>query len=180
VSPFKFFEGWLNDPTFIELVRKLWVKILEESQTLAAVLFVENINRLKQATKEWAREKKFKEDKEVIDIETKLAELFDGNGQGFINQEAKEQLYGLETRCRSILEERKVQWRLKIRALWLAYGDENTKFFQAYARGRKMNNTIWALKNQRGEEVNKHNDLVELDTAHFKDIFTAQQGAYIA
>jgi len=94
-SPFKFFEGWLKDPTFIELVRKLWVKIQEESQTPTAILFVENLKRLKQATKEWAREKKFKEDKEVIDIKTKLAELYDGNGQGFINQEAKEQLYGL-------------------------------------------------------------------------------------
>ena len=42
-----------------------------------------------------------------------------------------------------------------------------------------MNNTIWALKNQRGEEVNKHFDLVELDIAHFKDLFTAQQGTSI-
>jgi hypothetical protein len=54
------------------------------------------------------------------------------------------------------------------------------KFFQAYARGRKMNNTIWALKNQRGEEVNKHTDLAELGIAHFKDLFTAQQGTSIA
>jgi hypothetical protein len=129
-SPFKFFEGWLNDPTFIELVRKLWVKIPEETQTPAAVLFVDNLNRLKQATKGWAREKKLKEDKEVLDIEAKLAELFDGDGQGFINQEAKEQLYGLETRRRVILAEREAQWRLKSRALWLACGDENTNFFK--------------------------------------------------
>jgi hypothetical protein len=43
VSPFKFFEGWLNDPTFLDLVRELWVNIPEDSQFAAAIVFVENL-----------------------------------------------------------------------------------------------------------------------------------------
>jgi len=46
---------------------------------------VENLKRLKQATKVWAREKKLKEDKEVIEIDSKLEDLHDGEGQGFLN-----------------------------------------------------------------------------------------------
>jgi hypothetical protein len=180
VSPFKFFEGWLNDPTFLDLVRELWVNIPEDSQFPAAVLFVENLKRLKQATKGWAREKKLKEDKEVIDIDSKLAELHDGEGQGFLNQETKEQLFGLEKRRRAILAEREAQWRLKSRALWLACGDENTKFFQAFSKGRKMTNTIWSLRNQRGEEVKNHNELAKLGTEHFKELYSAQEETSIA
>jgi hypothetical protein len=29
-------------------------------------------------------------------------------------------------------------------------GDENTKFFQAYSKGRKLTNMIWSMKNNQG------------------------------
>jgi len=37
--------------------------------------------------------------------------------------------------------------------LWLSCGDENTKFFQAFAKGRKMANIVWSLRDRAGEEV---------------------------
>jgi hypothetical protein len=36
-------------------------------------------------------------------------------------------------------------------ALWLQSGDENTKLFQAYEKGRKMENTIWSLNDPSGQ-----------------------------
>jgi hypothetical protein len=42
----------------------------------------------------------------VIDIDSKLEELHDGEGQGFLNQETKEQLFVLEKIHRAILAER--------------------------------------------------------------------------
>jgi len=54
-SPFKLLEGWITDPTFLELVKDLWVKIPEHSQTPAAVRFGENLKGLKQETKKWAK-----------------------------------------------------------------------------------------------------------------------------
>jgi hypothetical protein len=149
-SPFKFFEGWLSDPSFQDLVREMWVPIMEGNQVPAAVQFVENLKRLKQATKGWAREKNLKDERELRDIESTLSELQDGAGQGFSSQEAKELLYGLEKRRRVLLEEKEAHWRLKSRALWLSCGDENTKFFQAFAKGRKMANTIWGLRDRMG------------------------------
>jgi hypothetical protein len=35
------------------------------------------------------------------------------------------------------LEWKEDKWRLKRKVPWLAEGDENTKFFQNYAKGRK-------------------------------------------
>jgi len=40
------------------------------------------------------------------------------------------------------LEAKEKEWRLKRKDLWLQSGDENTKLFQAYAKGKKMANTI--------------------------------------
>jgi hypothetical protein len=105
-----------------------------------------------------------------------LTELQDGTGRGYLSQEAKDLLYGLEKSRRVILEEREAHWRLKSRALWLACGDENTKFFQAFAKGQKMANTIWSLQNQRGEEITMYNELADLGTNHFKALFKASGG----
>jgi hypothetical protein len=37
--------------------------------------------------------------------------------------------------------------------------DENTKFFQAYAKGRKISNTIWSLSHNEGNVVSSFEGL---------------------
>jgi hypothetical protein len=71
-------------------------------------------------------------------------------------------------------------WRLKSRAIWLSCGDENTKFFQAYAKGRKLANTIWGLRKREGEVVTSFEGLASLGIEHFSDLFKAQEGSSIA
>ena len=62
--------------------------------------------------------------------------------------ESKFRLLQLEKKRIKLLKEKEETWRLKRRAIWLESGDENTKFLQAYAKGRKNVNTIWHLKDQ--------------------------------
>ena len=88
-SPFKFFEGWLTDPTFLELVKEKWVNFLEPSQTPSTVHFVENLKGLKLETKSWAKEKKQKDDQSLKEIEHKLNELQDGIDRGYLFQDTK-------------------------------------------------------------------------------------------
>jgi hypothetical protein len=61
-NPFKFFEGWLKDPDYQALVRTLWIPIGPIHNSHVAILFMENLKKVKQATISWAHEKKVKEE----------------------------------------------------------------------------------------------------------------------
>jgi hypothetical protein len=85
-------------------------------------------------------------------------------------------LINLETKKKKILEDREAAWRLKSRALWLECGDENTKFFQAYARSRKLTNTIWSLKDSAGRDVKSFDGLSKPGKDHFQIFSKPMEG----
>ena len=73
------------------------------------------------------------------------------------------------------MSDREEVWRLKSRAIWLSSGDENTKLFHAYAKGRKSHNTIWEMNDDRGHKASSFDELSSMGFNHFKSIFSAQQ-----
>jgi hypothetical protein len=88
--------------------------------------------------------------------------------RGFHSREAREELTQVELQRRTILAEKEAMWRLKSRAIWVACGDENTKFFHSFAKGQKMTNTIWGLDQGDGQLVNTFDGLASLGISHFK------------
>lgn len=79
----------------------------------------------------------------------------------------------MEKRRQDLLAQREEEWRLKSRVIWLKSGDENTKFFQAYAKGQKAANTIWEMKDRQGEMVSSFKGLASLGVDHFQSLFKA-------
>ena len=71
-------------------------------------------------------------------------------------------------------------WRLKSRAIWLQCGAENTKKFQAYAKGRKFSNSIWEMPSAEGEPVSNFDGLADMGVKYFGDLYSVQSGATIA
>jgi hypothetical protein len=173
-SPFKFFEGWLKDPEYQALVRKFWTPLGPKQTSHATILFLENLKKVKHATISWAHEKKLKEDWELLNIEKMLLEWQGDPDRGFCSREGKDELVHLELRRRTILAEKEALWRLKSCVIWLACGDENTKFFHSFAKGKKLTNTIWGLTQGDGQLVNTFEGLSSLGISHFKDLFKAQ------
>lgn len=138
----------------------------------AKVHFLDNLKRVKQATISWANEKKHRDDRQLGEVERQIQAMQEGDGEGFNSPAEKEELIRLE-KWRTLLEEKEATWHLQNRAIWLSCGDENTKFFQAFAQGRRMANTIWQLKNQADDAINSFEALANLGVENFRNLFKA-------
>ena len=145
-SPLKFNKIWFKDDSFKALFLARWIPFRADNTLSAAFQFAENFKRIKDAVKVWSATKRQREDMDLKQVEEELHLIYDGIGGGFQSQVDKDTLVSLEKRRNSILMDKEESWRLKSRATWLACGDDNTKFFHAYARGRKATNTIWSLR----------------------------------
>ena len=62
-------------------------------------------------------------------------------------------------------------WKLKSRSVWMALGDENTKFFQKYANAHRNVNAIWDLDDGDGNTLVYDMSLRKAGMKHFKHMF---------
>ena len=178
-SPLKFNKTWLLDESFKNLVLAHWRIFYETLNRSAAFQFAKNIKRLKGEVKEWAKAKRVREDAELKQIEAELLHIYEGVGGGLLSLESKEAMVLLEGRRNSLLLDKEEAWRLKSRAIWLECGDENTKFFHAYARGRRVANTIWSLQDEEGNTHVTFEDKATCGVNHFQRLFKAPPHATI-
>jgi hypothetical protein len=71
-------------------------------------------------------------------LEAQLDSLYKKDLISFPLEEFKVEVCRLEKRKRKLLEEKEMASRLKSRALWLAKGDENNKYFYQYANHKEI------------------------------------------
>lgn len=86
----------------------------------------------------------------------------------------------LEKQRSKILLDKEEEWRQESRAIWLLAGDENTKFFHNFAKGRRTMNTIWKLKDEEGREANSFKSLSSMGRNHFQSLFSEEREPTLA
>lgn len=104
-SPFKFNGDWLNREDFVNLIKGLWITYNPTAHRSAAIHFVENLSRAKQARKKWAHEKNIKDEQELKDLKTILEATLRDPIKAFSTQVDKEALTALEKRRQTLLKE---------------------------------------------------------------------------
>eukprot|EP00253_Pinus_taeda_P026585 PITA_26585 len=179
-APFKFNHGWLQDPSYIKLVKDYWTQNPIDWADSLAKGFCMNLSQLKHMSIEWAREKNKQDNTALMHIEAKILSLTDERGLGFITAVDKEHLVELETQKQKILREREETIRLRSRATWLKDGDENTRFFHNYAKGRKVKNTIWSLPTPDEDVADTFPKLSQMGSSHFRNLYKQPQATSIA
>jgi len=135
------------------------------------------LSKLKHLSINWAREKYLRENSLLARIESELSSLLDERSLGFISAEEKSHLIELENQKAQILKEREESLRLRSRAIWLKARDDNTRFFQNYAKGRKESNTIWNLPLPEGGVSDSFNKLSHLGSTHFRNLYKSPLGS---
>jgi hypothetical protein len=170
-SPFKYNPSWDLEESFHNLVKEGWEQWQEGGEVVAGVHFASNLKRVKQRVIIWEKDKRARDDRDLKETEEALQDFYDSEGEGFATPDSKEALMVLEKKKRQLLKDQEEMWRQKSRATWLNSGDENTKFFQDFANGRKIRNTIWKLSDSSGREVSSFKDLAQLGKSHFQNLF---------
>jgi len=62
---------------------------------------------------------------------------------------------------------------LRSRALWLASGDTNTKYFHNFASHNRVKKYIWDIKGENGETVNDHALIKKEVATYFNNFYKA-------
>jgi hypothetical protein len=97
-----------------------------------------------------------------------MSKIFENCPSQVFVQEDLDLLRSLKQRKDLILSTEESTWRLRSRAIWIAKGDKNTKFFHKYASQRRCQNTIWDITDDEGNLKSSENEIKETAYNHFK------------
>lgn len=179
-SPFKFNATWLVEVDFHKLVLQTLTHCGLDNHSSLSEVIASNLAHLKLKTIIWARKNMQKDEVDLLRIEGVLKQMENSGITNYTNSKSKDMLIKLETENIHLLRQKEETWLLKSRVIWLKAGDENSKFFQQYARGRKNKNIIWALRDQIGREASTFNQLADMGIRNFSHILKVPKEASIA
>jgi hypothetical protein len=88
-SPFKFNSSWLEDPSFLTLVRNTWIPLNENLPESPPIQFMENLKRVKKEMIAWRKEKKLQENQDLLEIEQQLKDWLEKEMDSKYSEEQK-------------------------------------------------------------------------------------------
>ena len=92
-----------------------WVSYDPAIRQTTAFQFAENFVRLKRLIKQWAMEKRRRDEVELRQIEMEIESIMASEDGVMLNQESKDTLVGLMGRRNTLLLDKEETWRLKSR-----------------------------------------------------------------
>jgi hypothetical protein len=112
---------------------------------------IRKLQDLKTFTKIWNKEQKVFQRLNLLSIEANIKKISENLSSDFNDQGAKDTLaFSLETERLAILKKEEQLWWMRSRALWLAEGDKNTRFFHNTASRNRIKKFIWEIEKEDG------------------------------
>jgi exonuclease III len=153
VYPFKFSEQWLCSKDYTVIVEKVWRDPLYLSESGKQKRVIWKLQGLKVATKLWNKALQTQNKAKLSLIEDEIKSYSDILSHDYNEIKTKDILRCLELERNELLRSEEEHWRLRSRALWLAGGDRNTKYFHKIASHNRVKKHIWEIVRDDGVKV---------------------------
>jgi len=171
---FKFNRAHLEEQEYNDIIKNKWTEIKESDMALYTT-FREKIHRLKMITKDWQIRRKRKMGLRLAVIKRQLRDVLESSSFDGMSMEHKAHIFAIEKEKQKILKEEEAVWRLKSRVLWLKQGDRNTKSFNKVANTRRNINSIWLIKNEKGESIHSQEVIYAEAVKFFQNQYSRRQ-----
>jgi hypothetical protein len=171
-APFKFELGWLLKEGFFNVVSKVW---REGSRGTTSVQRWQNkIRRLRQFLRGWAKNMNGAYKKEKHEL-LRMAEELDKKAESqLLSQREWDSKQSIHERLNQLLREEELKWFQRAKTTNILEGDNNTKYFQMIANGKRRKTRIFRLEQEEGviegEEI-----LKDYITRYYKELFGASR-----
>ncbi len=168
-SPFRFEEVWLKNEDFVKRVPQWWQEV--EGGKSGVLDFTAKLRHCRTMIKRWCASHFYSIRGEKNRIATEINELDRLEERQALTSEKFEYRQVLKDRLTKVLTDEEILWKTRAKQRWLKEGDGNTKFFHAYANGRKRSNQIGVVK-EDGRVFSKEADKKQYFARWFKDLFS--------
>lgn len=92
----------------------------------------------------------------------------------YVNRDDEEGVkrYFEEKECLDeLMKQEETYWKQRAKAFWLTEGDTNSKFFHTRASVWKKFNRIEHFKNEKGDIIDKHEEICKMTVEYFRIVF---------
>ena len=104
-------------------------------------------------------------------VKEQLEEVYNQIIQKGMNEETCTSQKNLQLQWEELCAREEMYWRQKSRELWLRDGDRNTKFFHTSAKQKRINSTIFHIKDATfGDPISNENLIRNEGVKFFKNI----------
>jgi hypothetical protein len=145
---FKFELGWLLKEGFFDVVSKVWRK--ESRGTTSMQRWQNKIRRLRQFLRGWAKNMNgaYKKEKQEL---LRMAEELDKKAESqLLSQREWDLKQSIHERLNQLLREEELKWFQRAKTTSILEGDNNTKYFQMIANGKRWKTRIFRLEQEEG------------------------------
>ncbi|XP_062101909.1 uncharacterized protein LOC133809260 [Humulus lupulus] len=161
VRTFRFENAWAREPMCRQIIQDIWLRYQMDP-------LYPKIKCCSTALAEWGRNiiGCFKE--RITQCNKILRQI-----KGRRDEEAVVRYKEVHAQLFEVLSQKEVYWKQRSKQMWLQAGDQNTKYFHAWANIRRRRNQIRSLKDVEGRSVDWDSGLDKLMVDYFSELFTA-------
>lgn len=162
-TPFRFLNRWINHPTYLPTIRKVW---LDNSHLLVP----DKLKMVKEKLKSWNKNEFGSIDDNIRRLENQI-QRFDSlaSARNLDENELHDRKLA-QLQLWTWLKRKESYWAQNSRSKWIKEGDRNTKYFHTLASIRKRKNSISSLMLNSTNPVH-FADLSKEASNYFRNLF---------